>query len=200
PAVGMAFGRRPLRDDRGAPGHRQPERVAPVVQGVGQQGPRIDHAAVARLERRGGEDDPGDDGAGARGAAGWWHGMVVVAVADVVAAVVVVLAVVPVHAQRLPRPWGGHYSSSRAPAKTLWEPVAAESCGVPWEPVAAPARAVPWGQPRPWTRVPIGSPCRMRSSWPGCSMSKMRSGMSLSRHSAKAAVSITCRSRPMTWS
>src|SRR5690606_34876050 len=53
-------------------------------------------------------------------------------------------------------------------------------------------------QPRPWTRVPIGSPLRMRSSWPGCSMSKIRSGRSLSRHRANAAVSMTCRSRRMT--
>jgi len=53
-------------------------------------------------------------------------------------------------------------------------------------------------QLRPWTRVPTCSPRRIRSSTPGCAMSKIRSGSSASRHSANAAVSITCRLRAST--
>ena len=57
------------------------------------------------------------------------------------------------------------------------------------------AHAVPL---RPWTRVPMSSPRRIRSRVPGWAMSKIRSGSSASRHSANAAVSITCRLRAIT--
>ena len=65
-------------------------------------------------------------------------------------------------------------------------------------PLVGAAQAATQRAPRPSTSVPISSPRRIFSKVPGCDMSNTRSGSSLSRARANAAVSITCRSRAMT--
>ena len=155
PAVGVAIGRHPAGQHRGAPGQPEAQHVAEVVQRVRQQCQRVGGKAVPRLDDGERQVDEGHRGecAGA------------------------LTVVVGVHGRDAVTPC----------ARTLFR--RPRRCGCPCAPPA---------QLRPCTSVPICSPRRMRSSSPGWLMSKMRSGRSLSRARANAAVSITCRLRART--